>query len=126
MYVSFKVIGSHIRDARKAKGLTQEQFAERLGLSTLHYGRLERGDRPASLEQIARIADELGISTLSLLSGSLTHEPLSAEPTTQNVSFADRLSRMTSACTAQELEMLEEICQVFTQNRKPEYLKLYC
>ena len=118
MYVSFKVIGSHIRDARKAKGLTQEQFAERLGLSTLHYGRLERGDRPASLEQIARIADELGISTLSLLSGSLTHEPLSAEPTTQSVSFADRLSRMTSACTAQELEMLEEICGVFSRQNK--------
>ena len=25
MYVSYKVIGRHIRDARKAKGLTQEQ-----------------------------------------------------------------------------------------------------
>ena len=118
MCVSFKVIGSHIRDARKAKGLTQEQFAELLGLSTLHYGRLERGDRPASLEQIARIADELGISTLSLLSGSLTHEPLSAEPTAKSVSFADRLSRMTSACTAQELEMLEEICGVFSRQKK--------
>ena len=118
MYVSFKVIGSHIRDARKAKGLTQEQFAELLGLSTLHYGRLERGDRPASLEQIARIADELGISTLSLLSGSLTHEPLSAEPTAKSVSFAERLSRITSACTAQELEMLEEICALFSRQKK--------
>ena len=118
MYVSFKVIGSHIRDARKAKGLTQEQFAERLDMSALHYGRLERGDRPASLEQIARIADDLGISTLSLLSGSLTHEPLSAEPTAKSVSFAERLSRITSACTAQELEMLEEICALFSRQKK--------
>lgn len=118
MYVSYKVIGRHIRDARKAKGLTQEQFAERLGLSTLHYGRLERGDRPASMEQIARIADELCISTLSLLSGSLTQEPLFADPTADSIAFVERLSRMTSACTAQELETLEEICALFSRQKK--------
>ena len=118
MYVSYKVIGRHIRDARKAKGLTQEQFAERLDMSALHYGRLERGDRPASLEQIARIADDLGISTLSLLSGSLTHEPLFADPTADSIAFVERLSRMTSACTAQELETLEEICALFSCQKK--------
>lgn len=117
MYVSFKVIGRHIRDARRAKGLTQEKLAERLGMSALHYGRLERGDRPASLEQLAAIANALGVSTLSLLSGSLLHEPLFAEPTTESISFAERLSRMTAGCTQQELEMLEGICAVFSQSK---------
>jgi len=118
MYVSYKVIGDHIRDARKARKLTQEKLAEQLGMSALHYGRLERGDRPASLEQIARIADELGVSALSLLDGCLLSEPLSAAPTRDSVSFADRLSRMTAACTPQELETLEEICALFSRQKK--------
>ena len=79
MYVSYKVIGRHIRDARKAKGLTQEQFAERLGLSTLHYGRLERGNRRVSLEQLARAA---------------------------------------ASCSPEELDILTEICALFSRQKK--------
>lgn len=60
-FVSHQVIGQHIRDARKAKSLTQANLAEQLGISTLHYGRLKRCDRPASLEQLARIANLLDI-----------------------------------------------------------------
>ena len=56
MIVSYKTIGQNIRAARKEAGLTQEQIAERLKMSQLHFGRLERGERPASLEQIALIA----------------------------------------------------------------------
>ena len=47
MIVSYKTIGQNIRAARKAAGLTQEQIAEQLRMSQLHFGRLERGERPA-------------------------------------------------------------------------------
>ena len=56
MLVSYKTIGLNIRSARREAGLTQEQIAERLRMSQLHFGRLERGERPASLEQIAQVA----------------------------------------------------------------------
>ena len=69
MLVSYKVIGRNIRQARAKAGLTQEQTAERLKISQLHFGRLERGERPASLEQLARIAQVLGVPTASLLIG---------------------------------------------------------
>lgn len=45
MPISYKVIGRHIRDARKSAGLTQEAAANQLGLSLEHYGKVERGDR---------------------------------------------------------------------------------
>ena len=45
MPISYKVIGRHIRDARKSAGLTQEAAANQLGLSPEHYGKVERGDR---------------------------------------------------------------------------------
>ena len=43
MPISYKVIGRHIRDARKSAGLTQEAAANQLGLSPEHYGKVERG-----------------------------------------------------------------------------------
>ena len=118
MYVSFKVIGRNICKARKAKGLTQEKVAERLGMSHLHYGRLERGERVASLEQIAHIADALDVSALLLLSGSFPEEPLLAVPSEESIAFAERIARMTAVCTPQELELLKEICEVFSRQSR--------
>ena len=43
MHVSFKAIGRNIRAARTELGITQEDAAERLKISQLHFGRLERG-----------------------------------------------------------------------------------
>ena len=47
MLVSFKAIGRNIRAARTALDITQEEAADRLKISQLHFGRLERGERPA-------------------------------------------------------------------------------
>ena len=43
MLVSFKAIGRNIRAARTALDITQEEAADRLKISQLHFGRLERG-----------------------------------------------------------------------------------
>ena len=67
MYVSFNIIGRNIKQARKAAHLTQEQAAERVGLSALHYGRIERGQRQVSLKQLARIGTALGTPFEALL-----------------------------------------------------------
>jgi len=115
MYVSYKVIGDHLRTARKAKSLTQEKLAELLDMSPINYARFERGERPISLEHLANIANQLNVPTFSLLSGSLLYEPLSAVPTAESIAFVERLSRITSRCTAQELETLEEICALFSR-----------
>ena len=67
MKASFKIIGHNIRQARKAAQLTQEQTAEQIGISPLHYGRLERGERAVSIAQLTRIADVLRTSIHILL-----------------------------------------------------------
>ena len=118
VYISYRVIGNHMRAARKANNLTQEQLAGLLGMSSLHYGRLERGERCASLEQIARIADMLHVPTFSLLSGSLLREPLCAAPTQSSKSFAESLAQITADCTPQELALLKEVCLVFSRRQK--------
>lgn len=48
-------IGNLIRDARKHRGLTQTQLAERLGTSQSAINRIEKGHQNLSLEMLARI-----------------------------------------------------------------------
>lgn len=67
MDISYKTIGRNIRAARKAAKLTQEQAAERIGISLLHYGRLERGQRNISLAHLIKTADALDVAVSSLL-----------------------------------------------------------
>lgn len=42
--------GKRIQKLRKDKGLTQEQLAERLNLSTVHMAKIETGQRSCSLD----------------------------------------------------------------------------
>ena len=47
-------IGNLIRDARKHRGLTQQQLAERLATSQSAVNRIEKGHQNLSLEMLAR------------------------------------------------------------------------
>lgn len=55
-------IGSQIRVIRKAKQLTQELVAERVGIETKSLGRLERGSREPSVAMLKKLADALEVS----------------------------------------------------------------
>ena len=69
MPISYKVIGRHIRDARKSAGLTQEAAANQLGLSPEHYGKVERGERTVNLERMVQISHLYGTTVCALLEG---------------------------------------------------------
>ncbi|REK54670.1 MAG: transcriptional regulator [Thermobacillus sp.] len=50
-----------IRAFRKLKGLTQQQLADRMGVSVAVLGSLERGTRRPDSRLMQRIAESLGI-----------------------------------------------------------------
>lgn len=52
-------VGLQIRSVRKARGLTQEELAEKADLSYKYIGELERGQVNVSLDSLQRIADAL-------------------------------------------------------------------
>jgi transcriptional regulator with XRE-family HTH domain len=60
-------IGAAAREARKALELTQEDAAERIGVSAEFYARIERGNALPSVPTFARIAAALGVSADTLL-----------------------------------------------------------
>ena len=62
-------IGNLVRDARKHRGLTQAQLAERLGTSQSAINRIEKGQQNLSLEMIARIGTALESEIVALGAG---------------------------------------------------------
>ena len=61
-------IGEKIKHWRQKKGLTQNQLAEKAGLTIATIGRIETGIRQGSnITTLQRMADALGISLDKLL-----------------------------------------------------------
>jgi len=60
-------LGARLRQLRQARRLTQEQLAERAGLSFKFLGELERGRGNPTLTTLTSISDALGVRLVDLL-----------------------------------------------------------
>lgn len=58
---SLVLLGAHIRELRKAKGFSQENFAAEVGLDRTYIGSVERGERNIAALNLIRIAKKLDI-----------------------------------------------------------------
>ncbi len=57
-----------LREYRTSKQLSQEDFAQVLGVHRTYMGGIERGERNLTLRSVERIADRIGVDPLWLLS----------------------------------------------------------
>lgn len=64
------VMARNLRRARHDKKLTQEELADRAGLSMRYVGAIERADVSPSVTVVGQIADALGIEPAALLEKS--------------------------------------------------------
>ena len=58
--------GRRIRAFRKLKRIQQTEFAKHIGISVTILGRIERGEKMPSVEQLQTIADVLSIDIQEL------------------------------------------------------------
>lgn len=65
----FARFGSALREVRLRQALTQEQLAERAGLTYKAIGEIERGRGNPRLATMNRLADALGVNLRDLLPG---------------------------------------------------------
>ncbi len=84
-------IGNLIRDARKHRGLTQQQLAELLATSQSAINRIEKGHQNLSLEMLARIGAALDSEIVALGAGP-THLRVTG-PTTLSGSITVKTSK---------------------------------
>jgi transcriptional regulator with XRE-family HTH domain len=76
-----RTIGKQIAKARRALDITQEEAAERIGITVEYYARLERGQSLPSLFTFGQLAVALEVSTDSLMAlGDIEPRPIDAPP----------------------------------------------
>lgn len=70
-------VGQRIKEARKKVGLTQKELAHRIEVSTTTIQQYELGRRQPGFEQMAAIADALGVTYFYLVTGEFVkQEPI--------------------------------------------------
>jgi transcriptional regulator with XRE-family HTH domain len=62
-----KTVGRNLRAYRQARGLSQEAFADMVGVHRTYMGGLERGERNLTLRSVERIAERIGVDPLVLM-----------------------------------------------------------
>lgn len=91
-----KTAGAEIRNLRRARGLTQQELADRVGMSRNHLSNVENG-ADASLAMYRRIAAALGTSARDLVSEMTVEEAAIYERDGNNKAFGDYVRRLRRA-----------------------------
>ncbi len=72
--MNYKDLGARVKRLRRELNVTQEQLAEKVGISTSFLGHIERGTRVASLETFVALCNALNVSADDLLQGSIVSD----------------------------------------------------
>lgn len=96
----FQVIGSRIRQAREAKGITQEMLARAMSVSNVYISKIERGKTPINLDNLSKICDMLDATVEYLLTGAST----SASNYMQN-----EIMNMLQGCSPEKIRLIARV-----------------
>jgi transcriptional regulator with XRE-family HTH domain len=64
---SVKRTANRIREARRAKNLTQVEVAKKAGISQNHYAQIERGEKNPTTSNFLKIIDAIGVTSADIL-----------------------------------------------------------
>lgn len=98
--MNYYEIGQRIRKFRKAYNLSQEELAERVGISTTHMSHIETGNTKLSLPVFVDIADALSVQTDELL-----HDT----PPNNKTSIKQELAEILDSCSPQDAYIITDI-----------------
>jgi len=62
-----RALGENLRTLRVRRGMSQEDFAEFLGVHRTYMGGVERGERNLTLRSVEKLAERLDVDPVSLL-----------------------------------------------------------
>jgi len=62
-----KTVGRNLRVYRLERGLSQEAFADQLGVHRTYMGGVERGERNLTLKSLEKMAEQIGVEARELL-----------------------------------------------------------
>lgn len=98
MSIEYKVIGRHIRTARKRKNMTQEDVAAAIEMSPAHFGKVERGDRPVNLQRLSQLSQVLDVPLEKLVEGAAIADDSSTVSKTGFTGNTDFIDSIWNCC----------------------------
>ena len=96
--MDYRETGQNIQSCRVKRGMTQEQLAERAGLSVSHIRQIELGLKGVSLAALYRIAEPLDTSAQALLTNKKLGEMV-------------HLQALFTGCTAWERDVIADVIE---------------
>ena len=99
--MDYYIIGQKIRKYRKAMGMSQEQLAEKVGISTTHMSHIETGNTKLSLQVLVDISKALEVRTDDLLFDT---------PSEKEISIKE-LTEILESCSAEETRIISDIAK---------------
>lgn len=100
-----KEMGQRIMVRRKSLRMTQEELADKLGVSAQMISNLELGKKAIRPENLARVCDVLGLSADFVLTGANTKTAVDA--------VAEKLVHL----TAEELQMVSDMIDYMNKKK---------
>jgi transcriptional regulator with XRE-family HTH domain len=119
------ILGAAVRNARVRAGLTQEDVAERIGMASEVYGRMERGQMLPRVENLRRLClvlnvpphELLGLETMAPNRGELPREDGKARA--EDTADMRRLLRRLRRLNANQVKLLSLIAGAMMNKGKP-------
>lgn len=98
--MDYYAIGQRIRKIRKAQNLSQDELAEKVGISTTHMSHIETGNTKLSLPVFVGLAAALDIRTDELLYD---------ERPVDRSAAVEAINQILAGCSTQQIRILEDI-----------------
>lgn len=102
----FKALGARVASARKARSLTQQQMADRLGIAQQTYAQYETGRARFPASMLPKLAQDLGL-TLDELMGVGTRSRSKPGPATKFEKQIERIRQLPRTKQQVLMEILE-------------------
>lgn len=113
----FKELGARLSTLRQARGLTQAQVAERIGVSQQTVNSFERGRRRVPVSQLTPLAKLLAISVEELLDQKAAAKTGRRGPASRLEQQIEQIRRLPKAKQKFVSEILDSVINRSAQNR---------
>ena len=77
--MDYRALGKRVKQQRMMAEITQEELAEKAGVSCSFIGHIERGEKKASIETLVCLCNAMKVSPTVLLQESLDQEIVRAD-----------------------------------------------
>ena len=109
--MNYNKIGEKIRKYRKEKGISQEELAEKVGISVTHMSHIETANTKMSLPVLVSMAEALGVKTDDLLS----------EKTAEiGEATAEELAELLSSCSESHARIILDVAKALKKSLEKE------